>query len=57
LVCLRHPTGFVREAVLAYLRAASPRACIELLPALKNDSDRLVAAQAQQIMEEFGNVR
>lgn len=54
LVCLRHPTGFVREAVLIYLRAASPRACLELLPALKNDSDRLVAAQVRQLMGELG---
>jgi len=53
-VCLSHPTGFVREAVLTYLKEASPRVCRELLPKLKNDSDRLVAAQAQQIMEEFG---
>lgn len=56
LVCLRHPTGFVREAVLAYLKAASPRACLELLPVLKNDPDRLVAAQVQQIMGEMGQV-
>ncbi len=56
LVCLRHPTGFVREAVLAYLKAASPRACIELLPMLRNDSDRLVAAQVQQMMEELGQL-
>ena len=55
IVCLRHPTGFVREAVLAYLKAASPRACSELLPALVNDSDRLVAAQVQQMIEERGN--
>ncbi len=54
LVCLRHPTSFVREAVLAYLKAASPRSCIEILPMLKNDSDRLVAAQAQQMIREFG---
>jgi hypothetical protein len=54
LVCLRHPTGFVREAVLAYLKAASPRACSELLPVMKNDSDRLVAAQVQQMLEELG---
>jgi HEAT repeat protein len=54
LACLRHPTGFVREAVLAYLKAASPRACMELLPAMKNDADRLVAAQVQQIMGELG---
>lgn len=56
LVCLRHPTGFVREAVFAYLKAASPRSCIELLPILKNDSDRLVASQAQQMLEELGSV-
>jgi hypothetical protein len=56
LVCLRHPTGFVREAVFAYLKAASPRSCIELLPILKNDSDRLVASQAQQMIEELGSV-
>jgi hypothetical protein len=56
LVCLRHPTGFVREAVLAYLKAASPRACSELLPALTNDSDRLVAAQVQQMIQQLGQV-
>ncbi len=56
LVCLRHPTGFVREAVLTYLKAASPRSCIELLPMLKHDSDRLVAAVAQQMSNEFGLV-
>lgn len=56
LVCLRHPTGFVREAVLAYLKAASPRACSELLPMLKNDSDRLVASQVQQMIVELGMV-
>lgn len=54
LVCLRHPTGFVREAVLAYLREASPRACLELLPVLKNDSDRLVADQVQRMLDELG---
>ncbi|NET03539.1 MAG: MFS transporter [Symploca sp. SIO2B6] len=54
LVCLRHPTGFVKEAVLAYLREVSPLVCIELLPAFKNDSDHLVAAQAQQIIGELG---
>jgi HEAT repeat protein len=54
LACLRHPTGFVREAVLIYLRTASPRACLELLPALKNDTDRLVAAQVQQLVRELG---
>ncbi|AOX01310.1 MFS transporter [Moorena producens PAL-8-15-08-1] len=48
--CLRHPTGFVREAVVAYLKEMSPRACAELLPVLRNDPDPLVAAQAQQII-------
>lgn len=56
LVCLRHPTGYVREAVLAYLKEASPRACIEVLPVMRNDSDRLVAAQAEKIVNEFGQV-
>ncbi|MFB2938135.1 MFS transporter [Aerosakkonemataceae cyanobacterium BLCC-F154] len=55
LACLRHPTGFVREAAIAYLRVASPRALSELLPKLKQDPDRLVAAQVQQIMAELGN--
>ncbi|HEY9302514.1 MAG TPA: MFS transporter, partial [Phormidium sp.] len=55
LACLRHPTGFVREAAIAYLRVASPRALYELLPKLKQDPDRLVAAQVQQIMSELGN--
>ena len=52
LVCLRHPTGFVREAVLVYLREASPRSLQELLPRLKNDSDKLVAAQVQQMIDD-----
>ncbi|MGC1393395.1 MAG: Npt1/Npt2 family nucleotide transporter [Coleofasciculaceae cyanobacterium] len=56
LVCLRHPTGFVREAVLAYLKAASPRACSELLPMLKNDSDPIVASLVQQMIVELGMV-
>lgn len=55
LACLRHPTGFVREAAIAYLKVASPRALSELLPKLKEDPDRLVAAQVQQIMAELGN--
>ncbi len=50
LVCLRHPTGFVREAVLAYMEIHAPRALQELLPVLKNDQDRLVAAQVEKMM-------
>ncbi len=56
LVCLRHPTGFVREAALAYLRMASQRALVELLPNLRNDPDPLVAAQVEQMIVEFGIV-
>jgi hypothetical protein len=51
---LRHPTGFVRESVLAYLEVASPRALVELLPKLQHDPDRLVAAQVQQMMAQLG---
>lgn len=54
LVCLRHPTGFVREAALAYLRMASQRALAELLPDLRNDPDPLVAAQIEEMIVEFG---
>jgi len=53
IACLRHPRGFVRESVLAYLKMASPRALMKLLPMLKNDPDPLVADQAQKIMQEF----
>lgn len=56
LVCLNHPTGFVREAVLAYLKVASPRSCMELLPMLKKDSDQLVAAQVQQMIAQMGQM-
>ena len=54
LMCLRHPTGFVREAVLAYLRMASRRALVELLPMLQNDPDPLVATQVAQMINELG---
>ncbi|MEB3341595.1 HEAT repeat domain-containing protein [Okeania sp.] len=54
LVCLRHPTGFVREAALAYLKMASQRALVELLPNLRNDPNPLVAAQVEQMIVDFG---
>lgn len=53
LFCLRHPNNFVREAVLAYLRQASPRTCYELLPLLQNDSDPLVLDQVVQLYGEL----
>ncbi|MDY6781181.1 MAG: Npt1/Npt2 family nucleotide transporter [Cyanobacteriota bacterium] len=56
LVCLSHPSGFVREAVLAYLKDASPRTCLELLPMLRNDPDPLVAAQVDSLNVELGSV-
>ncbi|HIK33541.1 MAG TPA: MFS transporter [Oscillatoriales cyanobacterium M59_W2019_021] len=55
LAGLRYPKGFVREAVLAYLEVASPRALVELLPRLQHDPDRLVAAQVQQMMAHLGS--
>lgn len=55
LACLRHPVGFVREAVLSYLRIASPRALQELLPRLQNDPNPLVAMQVKQLLEEMTN--
>ncbi|MDY6938814.1 MAG: MFS transporter [Cyanobacteriota bacterium] len=54
LAGLRYPKGFVREAVLAYLEVASPRALVELLPRLQHDPDRLVAAQVQKMMAQLG---
>ncbi|MDJ1184321.1 hypothetical protein [Roseofilum casamattae] len=54
LAGLRHPRGFVREAVLNYLKVASPSTLNELLPMLKDDPDRLVAAQVEAIAGEFG---
>lgn len=54
LVCLRDPTGFVREAVLAYLRVVSPATLQNLLPLLKDDPDPLVAAQVKEMMAELG---
>ncbi|MBD2019613.1 MFS transporter [Leptolyngbya sp. FACHB-36] len=53
LACLRHPKGFVREAVLEYLRMASPRALRQLLPMLKTDPDPIVADQVRQVLSEF----
>ncbi|MDB9519117.1 MFS transporter [Roseofilum reptotaenium CS-1145] len=54
LAGLRHPRGFVREAVLNYLKVASPSTLSQLLPMLKNDPDRLVAGQVQALIEECG---
>lgn len=56
LTCLRHPMGFVREAVLAYLKVASPRSLVDLLPMMKNDPNSLVRSQVSEMMQELGIV-
>lgn len=54
VAALQHPTGFVREAVLSYVRVASPRVLRELLPLLQDDPDQLVVAQVQKLLVELG---
>ncbi|NEO86885.1 MAG: MFS transporter [Spirulina sp. SIO3F2] len=56
LVGLSHPSSFVREAILSYLRAASPRTCLELLPVLQDDPDPLVAAQVDRLKMELNYI-
>lgn len=53
LAALQHPTGFVREAVLAYLAVASPRALKELLPLMQQDPSVLVVYQIEQFMKAY----
>lgn len=55
LACLENPTGFVREAVIAYLQVASPRSLVRVLPRLLKDRDSLVLAQARAISYYFQN--
>jgi hypothetical protein len=55
LKCLEHSTGFVREAVIAYLQVASPRSLVKILPRLLKDRDSLVLAQARAISHYFHN--
>jgi hypothetical protein len=53
LATMRHPTGFVREAAIAYLSVASPNVLLKLLPQLKNDPHPLVAAQVKDLSEKY----
>ncbi|HEY9761573.1 MAG TPA: HEAT repeat domain-containing protein [Trichocoleus sp.] len=53
VACLQHPTGFVREAVIAYLSAVSPRSLKTVLPLMKEDPNELVAAQVRQLLAAF----
>ena len=55
LQCLEHPTGFVRESVIAYWQVASPRSLTRILPRLLKDRDSLVLAQARAISYYFQN--
>jgi HEAT repeat protein len=50
IACLRHPAGFVREAVLSYLQVASPRTLLVLLPQLGDDPNPLVASQVRHLL-------
>ncbi|MEO0826668.1 MAG: HEAT repeat domain-containing protein [Cyanobacteria bacterium J06639_16] len=54
VACLRHPSSFLREAVLSYLAMASPRALRKLLPAMRHDPNPLVAAQVDHLIENLG---
>ncbi|ARV62159.1 MFS transporter [Nostocales cyanobacterium HT-58-2] len=53
LSSLGHPTGFVREAVIAYLSVVSRRVLLELLPQLQNDPHPLVASQVKELMAKY----
>ncbi|MBW4644488.1 MAG: MFS transporter [Goleter apudmare HA4340-LM2] len=52
VVTLRHPTGFVREAAIAYLSMVSRRVLLELLPQLHKDQHPLVIAQVKALMKK-----
>ena len=53
LALLQHPTGFVREAVLAYLAVASPRTLRDILPMMQHDPNELVTNQVNQLMRTY----
>jgi hypothetical protein len=53
LMSLRHPTGFVREAAIAYLNMVSHRVLWQILPQLQKDSHPLVAAQVKELLEKY----
>ncbi len=54
VACLKHPAGFVREAVLSYLYLASPRVLRELLPLMQKDPNDLVSQQVETLMTQLG---
>ena len=50
MASLRHPMGFVREAVLSYLDMASPGILGQILSRMEKDPDPLVAAQVNRML-------
>jgi hypothetical protein len=53
IACLRHPTSFVREAVLSYLYVASPRTLRRLLDQMKQDPNPLVDRQIREMLDSL----
>ena len=53
LACLRHPVGFVREAVLSYVEIVSPKSLVLLLPQMKADKNQLVANQVEALLDKY----
>lgn len=53
LALLQHPTGYVREAVLAYVTEASPRALRDILPRMQHDPDEFVANQVNRLISLY----
>ncbi|TBR58758.1 MFS transporter [Westiellopsis prolifica IICB1] len=51
LESLSHPTGFVREAAIAYLNVVSPRILVKILPLLQKDPHPLVANQVKELIK------
>ncbi|MDJ0733723.1 MAG: Npt1/Npt2 family nucleotide transporter [Nostocaceae cyanobacterium] len=49
---LRHPTGFVREAAIAYLQVAALNTLLKIVPQMQNDPDPLVATQVKELMNK-----
>ncbi len=54
LESLSHPTGFVREAAIAYLNVVSPRILSKILPQLQKDPHPLVANQVKELIKFSG---
>jgi hypothetical protein len=50
---LRNPNGFVREAVLTYIKEANPARCLQIIAKIEKDSNPLVSALIKQIKNEL----